>query len=285
MKMRMGLSQLGLVFVALGAAHLLTAQGANLPVDHGAGVGIAAGPGVGVGPEIIAGIEGAEFRGFGMRAPVTGAPYSALRTTTRVQTLANGTTITHTSQVKEARDSSGRTYLENLPNAGEGGEARSFVRVFDPVSHVSISWSSGGKQATVVHLPEPGQFGGAREVAAGENGGRPQLRRNSEVTMESLGTKTIGGVVADGTRVTRVIAAGKIGNSEALTITHDTWVSADLKIELERVDTDPRSGTTTVEVTNLSREEPSAALFQAPAGFAVKELTPGAGRGGFEAAP
>jgi hypothetical protein len=286
MKMRMGLSQLGLVFVALGAAHLLTAQGANLPVDHGAGVGIAAGPGVGVGPEIIAGIEGAEFRGFGMRTPVTGAPYSALRTTTRVETLANGSTITHTNQVKESRDSSGRTYLASVPNAAEGGEARSFVRVFDPVSRESISWSSNGKQATVVHLPEPGQFAGGRGLAAGATGGRAQFRGNSDaVTTESLGSKTVNGVVAEGTRVTRTIAAGKIGNSEAITVTHDSWVAQDLKIEVERVDTDPRYGTTTVEVTNLSRAEPSAALFQAPAGFQLKEVTRGAGRRGFEAAP
>jgi hypothetical protein len=48
-----------------------------------------------------------------------------------------------------------------------------------------------------------------------------------------------------------------------------------------RVDTDPRFGTTTTELTNISREEPSAALFQAPAGFTVKERTPGASNRSF----
>jgi hypothetical protein len=263
--------------LALGMAPALTAQAPSVAVGRGAGPGIAAG------------FDGGGFHGFGMRAPVTGAPYSALRTTTRVETLANGSTITHTNQVKEARDSSGRTYLASVPNAAEGGEAHSFVRVFDPVSRESISWSANAKQATVIHLPEPGQYAGARGFAAGANGGPARFRGNSDaVTTESLGSKTINGVVADGTRVTRVIAAGKMGNSEALTITHDTWVAQDLKLEVERVDTDPRYGTTTVEVTNLSREEPSAALFQAPAGLAVKEMTRGAGRGGFggfEAAP
>jgi hypothetical protein len=257
---------------------MLTAQAANVGVEHGAGPGIAGE------------FDGGGFHGFGMRAPVTGAPYSAIRTTTRVETLANGSTITHTSQVKEARDSSGRTYLESLPSAAEGGQAHSFVRIFDPVNRVSISWSSNAKQATLVHLPEPGQFAGARGMPAGENAGANEglarLRGNSDgVTTEALGTKTINGAVADGTRVTRVIAAGKMGNSEALTITHDNWVAQDLKLEVERVDTDPRFGTTTVEVTNLSREEPSPALFQAPAGFQVKETTMGARRGGFEAAP
>jgi hypothetical protein len=285
MNMRVAVSQLGLGGVmgmagvlALGAASMLTAQTPSVAVDHAAGPG----PGIVAGPEIATGFDGGEFHGFGARTPVTGAPYSALRTTTRVETLANGSTITHTNQVKEARDSSGRTYLASVPSAAEGGEAHSFVRVFDPVGRESISWSSNAKQATVVHLPEPGQYAGARGFAAGENGGRPQFRGNSDaVTTESLGSKTINGVVADGTRVTRVIAAGKIGNSEAITITHDTWVAQDLKLEVERVDTDPRYGTTTVEVTNLSRAEPSAALFQAPAGLALKEITRGAGRGGF----
>lgn len=257
----------------------LAAQAANVGVENGAG------------PGIVGWSDGGEFQAFGMRAVVTGAPYSALRTTTRVETLANGSTITHTSQVKESRDSSGKTYLESLPSSEQGGQTHSFVHVFDPVNRVSISWSSNARQATLVHLSEPanfepGQFAGGRGVAAGENGGPARLRRNSDaVTTESLGSKTISGVVADGTRVTRVIAEGKMGNSEALTITHDTWVSRDLKIELERADTDPRSGTTTVEVTNLSREEPSPALFQAPAGFAVKEITMGVRPGGFEAAP
>jgi hypothetical protein len=271
-----GLAGLALV---LYAAPALTAQAANVAAEHGAWQG-------GTGQGIAAGFDRGGIHGFGMRAPVTGAPYSAIRTTTRVETLANGSTITHASQVKEARDSNGRTYIASLPSSAEGAQAHSFVRVFDPVNRVAISWSSNAKQATLVHLPEPGQFAGARGMAAGENAGPVRFRGNSDaVTTESLGSKTINGVVADGTRVTRVIAAGKMGNSEALTITHDTWVSQDLKLEVERVDTDPRFGTTTVEVTNLSREEPSAALFQAPAGFAVKEATMGARLGGFEAAP
>jgi hypothetical protein len=247
-----------------------------------------------------------EGGGFGgMHAPVAGAPYTAVRTTTHVETLANGSTITHTEQVKEGRDSSGRTFVTTVPNAAEGPRGlHSFTHVFDPVSHESISWSADSKQATVVHLPEANQFHGARGDRAGAGGataagsadiaapggpaavggGRFHGEAN-QATKESLGTKTIGGVVAEGTRTTRVIAAGKMGNSEPLTMTHEVWVSQDLKVELARTDTDPRSGTTTMEVTNLDRAEPSAALFQAPAGFAVKEHTMernGGPRGGFQ---
>jgi hypothetical protein len=255
-----------------GSAAVMVAQGPSLAVGRGPG----------------AGFEGAGFHGFGAaHTPVTGAPYSAVRTTTHVQTLANGSTITHTMQVKEARDSNGRTYSETLPSTMPGeGPTHSFVRVFDPVNRVSISWSAESKQATVMHMPEPGQFANARGPRAGEVAEEGRFRGNAPAaTTESLGSKTINGLVADGTRTTKVIPAGAHGNSEALTITHDSWVSSDLKLEVERVDTDPRSGTTTVEVTGISREEPSASLFQAPAGFAVKEMTLGARHGEFAAAP
>jgi len=256
-KGRVVLGMAGLVLAL--AAPLLVAQAPNIAVG-GRGFGHGFGPGEGFGG----------FRG----APVTGAPYSAVRTTTHVQTLANGGTITHTSQEKEARDSNGRTYFATVPNAAEGAAgARSFVRVFDPVGRESISWSSNSKSATVVHLPDASQFQ-RRGMADGANG-RPGRPHNDSVKTEDLGSKTINGLVVNGTRMTRVIPAGAQGNSEALTITHETWVSADLKLEVQRIDTDPRFGTTTVEVSNIDRAEPSAALFQAPAGLTVNERTMG----------
>lgn len=239
------------------------------------------------GHEFAGGFEGGPGAdGFGAHTPVTGAPYSALRTTTHVQTLANGSTITHTNQANEARDSSGRTYFATVPSTTQTtGPQRSFVRVFDPVSRTVTSWSANSKQATLVHLPEEGQFRGAHGAAAGETAGVGRFRGNNQTAnVESLGSKTVNGIVVQGTRTTRVIPAGAQGNSEPLTITHETWYSSDLKLEVQRTDTDPRFGTTTVEVTNIDRAEPSAALFQAPEGFTVKEITPGPHRGGFVAA-
>jgi len=261
----LGRSVYGGLVLALAVAPLLVAQA---PVAGPGGRGF----GHGFGPGFEAGAGFGGFRG----APVTGAPYSAVRTTTHVETLANGATITHTSQVKEARDSSGRTYFATVPDPAEGARgARSFVRVFDPVNRESITWSSTSKQATVMHLPDPSQFQ-ARGMAAGASHGPGRFRGNSaDAKTEDLGSKTLNGLVVNGTRTTRVIPAGAQGNSEALTVTHETWVSADLKLEVERIDTDPRFGTTTVEVSNINQAEPNAALFQAPAGFTVNERTMG----------
>ena len=231
--------------------------------------------------------HGARFGEFHGKV-ITGAPYSATRTITRVQKLDNGTMITHTEVIKEARDSEGRTYMERVPETtGAGTGNRAFVRVFDPVNRVAISWSLNSKQATVVHLPDASPAGMSRLAqGSGGAGGSMHFRGNMQAAnVESLGTKTINGVTAEGTRTTRVIPAGTQGNDQSLTVTHESWVSSDLKIAVMRVDTDPRFGSTTMELTNISRDEPPSTLFQAPAGYTVNERTPSAPNRAFAAEP
>lgn len=220
--------------------------------------------------------------GFGFRAAITGAPYSGTRTTTHVETLANGTTITHTSVVKESRDSSGRTYSETTSQDGKF----TTYRVFDPVNRVSISWNSNTKEAREFHLPDPAQFQRRAQPDDAQRPG-PQVaggfrsRGGVQPEVANLGSKSISGVYANGTRTTRTTPAGKVGNSEPLVSTHESWLSPDLKIELQRIDSDPREGTTTMELSNIVRGEPDVNLFRAPDGYTVKEEAGGGFRPGF----
>jgi hypothetical protein len=244
--------------LALAATPSLTAQGRGF------------GPGAG------------RFGDFRMGPPTTGAPFSATVTITRVQKLADGTTITHSSVVKEARDSNGRLYREMLPETS--GRNFTTYSVFDPVGRVTLHWTSNSKQASLMHLPDPSQFSGARWAHGPQSEDRTQADGvasgerfhgdRQPATTESLGSRTIEGLVADGTRTTRIIPAGADGNDQPITITRETWVSSDLKLEVMRTDSDPRFGTTTMELSNVSRAEPAASLFQAPAGYAVQEHTP-----------
>ena len=232
--------------------------------------------------------RGEGFGGFHGQV-TTGAPFSATRTITRTQTLADGTTVTHTEVIKEARDSQGRVFTQMLPSpTGPAGFESPMVRIFDPVSRTAITYRPDSKQANVLHLPDPSQFRGPRGADGDEPGAR--FRRNGNLpapTTESLGSKTINGVVADGTRTTRVIPAGAQGNDKPITITHETWTSTDLKVAVMRVDNDPRMGTTTMELTGISRDEPAASLFQTPAGYTVNERSVGGrnGRLGLEPEP
>jgi hypothetical protein len=98
------------------------------------------------------------------------------------------------------------------------------------------------------------------------------------VVTESLSAQTVNGVLATGTRVTRTIPAGQIGNAQAIQTVRETWVSTDLKVTVMVRSSDPRTGTTTTQLTNIVRAEPDGSLFQAPADYKV--VKGGRGPGG-----
>jgi hypothetical protein len=100
--------------------------------------------------------------------------------------------------------------------------------------------------------------------------GKPIIDVGQKKT-ESLGTQTIEGVTAEGTRATLTIPAGEIGNTLPLEIIDETWYSPELQINVMTKHRDPRSGETTYRLTNLSRSEPDRSLFEVPAGYTVQE--------------
>jgi hypothetical protein len=90
-----------------------------------------------------------------------------------------------------------------------------------------------------------------------------------------LPQQVVNGVLATGTQVVETIAAGQIGNDRAIQITRLTWVSVDLKVPVQIRSSDPRFGTTVMDLTNIVQAEPNGSLFVVPAGYTVKQ-----GRGG-----
>jgi hypothetical protein len=89
--------------------------------------------------------------------------------------------------------------------------------------------------------------------------------------VEQLGSKTIAGVSAMGTRTTITIPAGQIGNDAPLTITDERWYSPDLQVTVQSTHSDPRVGATTYSLQNVSLAEPSPAFFQVPADYTVTD--------------
>jgi hypothetical protein len=92
-----------------------------------------------------------------------------------------------------------------------------------------------------------------------------------DVKHEDLGTQVIEGVSCTGTRETRTIAAGTIGNERPIEITSETWRSADLHLIVLSKHNDPRFGETVYKLTDIKRDEPDAALFQVPSGYKILE--------------
>jgi len=96
------------------------------------------------------------------------------------------------------------------------------------------------------------------------------MHDNANVTREPLGTKTINGLQATGTRVTRTIPAGKIGNENPIQVVTERWYSTDLQVPLTTTHTDPMMGTVTTSLTNINRAAPDASLFQVPSDYKVE---------------
>jgi hypothetical protein len=59
---------------------------------------------------------------------------------------------------------------------------------------------------------------------------------------EDLGSKSMEGVSVTGTRTTRTVPAGQIGNDKPLSIVTEVWTSAELKTIVYSKRSDPRTG-------------------------------------------
>jgi hypothetical protein len=235
------------VVIALVAAGTLLAQG-----PRGGRMGFG-----GPGPEMGA-------RSLMHGATVTGAPFSAVEVTVHQQTLANGNVIQRQEQVNLFRDSQGRV-REETTWAGNGQGSRTMVTIVDPVAQVVRRVNPQAKTVSEMAMRQPPAGTHSAGTARG-----PALREASaDVVKEDLGTQTLNGAAAAGTRMTRTIPAGAMGNAQPIQVVRETWVSSDLKVPVMIKTSDPRFGTTVTQLTNLTRTEPDASLFQAPADYTV----------------
>jgi len=262
------------------AGALAMSAGTTLAQRHGPG-----GP-----PPFGDSMELMGFEGMHGGKVVKGAPFSATATSERTQTLQDGTVIHRTSQVSMFRDSQGRSRHEvtfsGLGALGATGNSRKMVSISDPVAGTHFMLDTDNK---VAHQSRAHVKNADKEAAFEQ---RMQTRIQKEEAAgtrktESLGAQTINGVLAEGTRITRTIPAGKIGNDKAIQIVSERWFSPDLQIVVKSTKTDPQFGTSTYTVTNLQKSEPAASLFAVPSDFTVQQGGPGAGgrRGGAPQGP
>lgn len=221
------------------------------------------------------GIEGPAFR-----KTVTGAPFTATFSSQSSQTLPDGNHITHNSSGNIARDSQGRTRRDvTLPGirglAASGQNAPHVVMVNDPVAGTHFVLHPD--QKTADSLAFHGKGGRAKGMAR-QHGGEAEAwagKHSDQVTSSSLGTQTIGGVVAEGTRITRTIPAGEIGNEKPIQIVTERWYSSELQTVVMVKRTDPLHGDSSFQLTEIQRNEPAATLFQVPPDYTVNTAPAG----------
>ena len=68
------------------------------------------------------------------------------------------------------------------------------------------------------------------------------------------------------------LEAGAAGNDHEVEVTHEMWVSQELRILVLRKVLDPRYGDTISRPTHFSSAEPDPALFLVPADYTITDM-------------
>jgi hypothetical protein len=108
-------------------------------------------------------------------------------------------------------------------------------------------------------------------TATGNMAGAPSRVTMKKSAGEPLGKQMMEGVNAEGVREVSTIAAGAIGNDRPIQLSSESWYSADLQMNVMTRRSDPRTGDEIFRLTNISRSEPAAYLFQPPTGYQITE--------------
>jgi len=232
---------------------------------------------------------------------VVGAPYSGEGVTTTTQVLADGTRIERTVTAKVWRDSEGRTRREQtILGLGALGETQS-ITIIDPVARVVYALNPAKREARRSVMPQRGERGrrggglpppppppppiGSVDPAtappppppppppgAGARGGPPPAGVAN--APEPMGTRSIEGLSANGTRRREVIPVGRIGNDRPIEITDERWESPELKVLMLSRHHDPRTGDVEYRLTNVNRSEPPRELFTPPSDYKIVDGAP-----------
>lgn len=192
---------------------------------------------------------------------IPGAPFSATAVIESEQDWSDGWTEVYRTINVIARDSKGRTHNESrqlMPESFHGSPKLTSVEIFDPATRMRIVYEP---ETHIVHrtfVP----------IAAA----KPDFPNPSE-RVEDLGTSTMNGLPAKGTRHILSLSKKESGIRQPVDITDEVWYSQDLHLDLLLRHADPRLGTNTVGISNLKREEPPASLFDVPAGYQVLSVS------------
>lgn len=226
---------------------------------------------------------------------VKDAGYSAEVVIESIQTLPDGNRIVKKTTGRVYRDGHGRTRREEDGAAGLPAS----VSVSDPVAGISftldpepkIAWKTPFKVAgsIAMRIPPPPPPAPADPADLERKRTLDRAMAPTSLPMKSpavvpLGTpghydqktetlpqRDIEGVTAEGTRITRTIPAGAVGNEQPIVTVSEEWRSPELQILVMTRTSDPRTGDYTYKLLNINRSEPNQSWFEVPADYTVRE--------------
>lgn len=219
---------------------------------------------------------------------IKNAPFSAQVVTEYDHAGSNGNHIHRETHGRIFRDSQGRVRTETQIATLNGVDSLEHISIQDPILHEIIRLDPRTKTASVFHLGEPSSAAGESHSGIPTRSGKallltpetsaghatfssPHPGTATPATSESLGTKTIEGLPATGTRITRTLTDG---HGDTIVAVSEVWYSRDLQMIIVSISDDGQSGHSVMRVTNIVRGAPNEKLFQAPPDYTVKDGNP-----------
>lgn len=183
--------------------------------------------------------------------PVADRPFSGVETRRTTQTLANGAHVNHNDASVVYRDELGRMRFEG----------KDMVLIYDPIG--GLDYSLDVRAKTYRKAPTGSIFWNNPARSNTENPDATQKQAPNRRT-EDLGSRVMSDINVQGTRITVTIPAGAYGNDRDLSVVNEKWYSPDLRALIKSVNSDPRFGDTSYELSNIVRARPAPSLFQIP---------------------
>ena len=191
---------------------------------------------------------------------IAGAPLWATAQSASQQVMPDGSVVVRRVVSVVARDSRGRTYGElrmRAPMTQAGMGQLVGVCIYDPHTGIRTLYYPGAHTAIQQIVPERGT---------------PAKAPDALVKVQDLGSKTIDDFAVKGTRRTVVVPAMMTGTGSAITVVDEYWYSEELRVNLLQVHSDPRTGTLTMGLSDIKREDPDPTFFKLPPGYHTTDL-------------
>jgi len=158
--------------------------------------------------------------------------------------------------------------------AGPGGGASAGARVVMGPEGVVTHDIRGPEISILPAMPRASAGGGQMTVYESRSITRTGPAVPDHVKTEDLGERMIEGVKAKGSRTTRTIPTGEIGNERPIEVVSERWYSEELQTVVMTKRSDPRMGETTYKLMNVNRSEPQRTLFEVPSDYTVIDNLP-----------
>jgi hypothetical protein len=197
--------------------------------------------------------------------PIPNAPFSGVVHVERSMVRRDGSVTSLKTARAIHRDTFGRIYNEYrmlLPASSNEAPPLTHILLYDPQTRTSTTLfpPQHAYRSTTTRRPPA-----TTPPGSGFTGPQNQFARE-----EDLGVKEIDGLAVHGLRHTQTIRDNSGGSEKEIVVTDESWYSEDLRINLLLKHNDPRTGSVTLTVTQISRADPDSSLFRIPDGYVAQ---------------